>query len=532
MVAGAVGRKKAGGGDGRREVTMAVAGREVIFPEELPHWIGGKEVKGSSAMYSSKKFAATGEIVTQVPMAGSHDVDVAVKAATEGFRVWSSMTGEERGAILIKAASLIEDKHEELARLEVIDVGKPISEALSDTGGASILRLLSGQASTLCVRGTHTCNGSGGFSYTRREPLGVVAAVGAWNFPIQVSTLLVPLSPFLSIPSPPPFPFSLSPSIIHLLMAHLLYMPHLTQSPLTISSTSPLFLSALLRTQIALWKISPALACGNSVILKPSEHSPITAHRIAGLFRDAGLPPGVLSVVHGGRETGSLLASHKGIAKVSVTGSVETGRKVMEACAGTLKRISVEAGGKSPLIILPDADVDSAVTGAMAANWLNAGQVCCNGTRVYVHEDILPAFLERLVARTRAIRIGDPREAGTQMGPLVTAEHAAMVRARIAEAASSGGELVYDGSVVSLGEGSRLDAGCFVGPVIMLGRRDSSRLVREEIFGPVMAVLPYSSEQEVIERANDTHFGLAAGVFTKDLEGAHRVAAALQTGAI
>jgi hypothetical protein len=216
-----------GGGDGRRGVTMAVAGREVSFPEELPHWIGGKEVKGSSGMYSSKKFAATGEIVTQVPMAGSHDVDVAVEAATEGLRVWSSMTGEERGAILSKAASLIEDKHEELARLEVIDVGKPISEALSDTGGASILRLLSGQASTLCVRGTHTCNGSGGFSYTRREPLGVVAAVGAWNFPIQVSTLPHPLSLFLSILSS--HPFTSSHPLVH-------GPPSLRVPPLTIPS--------------------------------------------------------------------------------------------------------------------------------------------------------------------------------------------------------------------------------------------------------------------------------------------------------
>ena len=302
----------------------------------------------------------------------------------------------------------------------------------------------------------------GAFAYTRREPLGICVGIGAWNYPIQ----------------------------------------------------------------IACWKSAPALACGNAMIFKPAELTPLTAAVLAEIYTEAGVPPGVFNVVQGDARTGELLVRHPAVAKVSLTGEVGTGKRVMADAAGTLKHVTMELGGKSPLIIFADADLPNAVAAAMMGNFYTQGEVCTNGTRVFVHESVYEPFLEALATRTRRMTIGDPLDPATQVGALISEEHMHRVLAAI-ESGKRSARLVCGGKRCADGNLAR---GYFVEPTIFADCADEIEIVREEIFGPVMSVLKFSSEDEVIRRANATPFGLAAGVFTCDLTRAHRVVAALQAG--
>jgi betaine-aldehyde dehydrogenase len=302
----------------------------------------------------------------------------------------------------------------------------------------------------------------GAFAYTRREPLGICVGIGAWNYPIQ----------------------------------------------------------------IACWKSAPALACGNSMIFKPAELTPVTAAVLAEIYTEAGLPPGVFNVLQGDARTGQLLVRHPDVAKVSLTGEVGTGKRVMADAAQTLKHVTMELGGKSPLIVFADADLDNAVSAAMLANFYTQGEVCSNGTRVFVHESIHDEFLARLAARTVPLRIGDPMHPQTQVGALISADHMARVLQFI-ESGKRSARLVCGGQRA---RGAGLDQGNFVEPTIFADCTDDCEIVREEIFGPVMSVLRFGTESEVVRRANNTPFGLAAGVFTRDLARAHRVVALLQAG--
>lgn len=305
------------------------------------------------------------------------------------------------------------------------------------------------------------------WGYTRREPLGVCVGIGAWNYPIQ----------------------------------------------------------------IALWKSAPALACGNAMVFKPAELTPLTAARLGEIYTEAGVPDGVFNVVQGDGRVGAALASHPGVAKVSLTGEVGTGRKVMAAAATHLAAVTLELGGKSPLIVFADADLDSAVGAAMLGNFYTQGEVCSNGTRVFVHESVRPSFLERLVARTQAMRIGDPMDPATHVGALISAEHHAKVLGYIERGRAEGAQVLCGGGVPALDDPA-LAGGFFVEPTVFDGCRDDMAVVREEIFGPVMAVLSFTDDDEVLARANATDFGLAAGVFTRDLARAHRFAARLQAGIV
>ncbi|MBY0393642.1 MAG: betaine-aldehyde dehydrogenase, partial [Novosphingobium sp.] len=305
--------------------------------------------------------------------------------------------------------------------------------------------------------------GPSAFGYTRREPLGVCAGIGAWNYPIQ----------------------------------------------------------------IACWKSAPALACGNAVIFKPSELTPLTAIEVEKIYLEAGLPEGLFQVLHGFGATGAMLTEHPGIAKISLTGSVPTGKKIMAGAASTLKNVTLELGGKSPLIIFADADIENAVSGAHLANFYSAGEVCSNGTRVFVERSILPEFLASLKARTERIKLGDPIDPATQMGSLISEAHMQKVLGYIEKGKAEGAEVLTGGHRVTEGVPA---AGFYVAPTVFTACTDDMTVVREEIFGPVMTVLPFDSEEEVIARANDTEFGLAAGVFTRDLTRAHRVIAALDAG--
>ena len=303
----------------------------------------------------------------------------------------------------------------------------------------------------------------GPFAYTRREPLGVCVGIGAWNYPIQ----------------------------------------------------------------IAGWKSAPALAMGNAMVFKPSENTPLSALALAEIYTEAGLPDGLFNVVQGYGDVGAALVEHEAVAKVSVTGSVPTGRRVLSLAGSKMKHATMELGGKSPLIVFDDADLENAIGGAMLGNFYSTGQVCSNGTRVFVHEAIHDRFVERLVERTKKIRIGDPLDPETQMGPLVNKAQHDKVLSYIGVGRQEGATLACGGNVPSL---QGFSGGFFVEPTVFTDVTDTMRIAREEIFGPVMSVLKFSDEDEVVERANATEFGLAAGVFTRDLARAHRVIGELQAG--
>jgi betaine-aldehyde dehydrogenase len=406
---------------------------------------------------------ATGEVLAHLEIAGPSAIDAAVSKARAAQKKWSSMSGTERGRILRRASDILRARNNELAELETRDTGKPIQETrvVDVISGADCFEYYAGVAPTLS--GEHLDLGTQAFGYTRREPLGVVAGIGAWNYPLQ----------------------------------------------------------------IACWKTAPALACGNAMIFKPADLTPLTAIRLREVLDEAGLPDGVFQVVQGRAETGRLLSEHPDIDKVSLTGAVATGKAVMAAAAPSLKHVTLELGGKSPLIVFDDAHLDNAVSGALLGNFYSAGEVCSNGTRVFVHRKIKEAFLQRLVARTSAMRIGDPLDPKTQVGSLISHAHMEKVLAYIARGRAEGAKIVVGGNRVTT---SDLANGFFVAPTVFADCHDDMTIAREEIFGPVMCLLDFEDEEEVIARANDTEFGLAAGVFTNDLTRAHRVIARLEAG--
>jgi betaine-aldehyde dehydrogenase len=406
---------------------------------------------------------ATGEVLAHLEAAGPATIDAAVAKARAAQKKWAAMTGTERGRILRRAADILRARNNELAELETRDTGKPIQETsvVDIISGADCFEYFAGVAPT--ISGEHLDLGRQAFGYTRREALGVVAGIGAWNYPLQ----------------------------------------------------------------IACWKTAPALACGNAMIFKPADLTPLTAIRLREVLDEAGLPEGVFQVVQGQADTGRLLTQHPGIDKVSLTGAVTTGKAVMAAAAPSLKHVTLELGGKSPLIIFEDAHIENAVSGALIANFYSAGEVCSNGTRVFVHRKIKEAFLERLVARTGAMRIGDPLDPKTQVGSLISQAHMEKVLAYIARGRAEGARVVIGGHRVTTAD---LANGFFVAPTVFDQCHDDMSIVREEIFGPVLSLLEFTDEEEVINRANATDFGLAAGVFTNDLTRAHRVIARLEAG--
>jgi betaine-aldehyde dehydrogenase len=386
-------------------------------------------------------------------------LDRAIDSALAAQAAWAALSGMERGRVLRRAADIMRARNRDLSVLETYDTGKPLQETLvaDATSGADALEYFGSIAAGLT--GAHIPLPGGDWAYTVREPLGVCAGIGAWNYP----------------------------------------------------------------TQIACWKAAPALACGNAMVFKPSELTPLCALKLAEILVEAGAPPGLFNVVQGAGAVGSALTTDPRIAKVSLTGSVPTGRAVYAGAAEGIKHVTMELGGKSPLIVFDDARLEDAVGGAILGNFYSTGQICSNGTRVFVQRDLKEPFLERLRARLQDAVIGDPLDEATNVGPLVSEGQLESVLDYVDKGVAEGARLVCGGA--------RLDRpGAWMTPAVFADVTDGMTIAREEIFGPVMSVLDFDDEDEVVARANATPYGLSAGVFTRDIQRGHRVIGRLQAG--
>ena len=427
------------------------------------NYVHGKYIANGTGETFEVINPATGQVSYRVETATEAVQKAAIESAKSGFATWSKMTAMERSRILLKAVALLREYNDDLAAGEVLDTGKPWQEAsvVDVVTGADSIEFFAGLAPS--IEGNQQTVGDD-FYYTRREPLGICAGIGAWNYPLQ----------------------------------------------------------------IACWKAAPALACGNAMIFKPSEETPRGAMRLAEIFTEAGVPDGVFNVVQGDGRVGAWLTGNENIAKVSFTGEVGTGKKVMAAAASSLKEVTMELGGKSPLIIFNDADVENAVSAAMLGNFYTQGEICTNGTRVFVQKELYPQFIKRLVERTEQnIICGDPMNPETNFGALISKDHQQKVLDYIEIGKKEGATLLTGGKAV---KPESAPNGFFVAPTIFTDCNDQMTIVKEEIFGPVMSVLTFSEEEEVVTRANDTHLGLAAAVFTQDITRAHRVIHQINAG--
>lgn len=426
-------------------------------------YIDGKFYTSANPTFFNNYSPSTGQKICQVHGTSDSDVNYAVESAHKAFKSWSRLTGAYRGKILWKAAQILRERTESLAQLEVLDTGKPISEAraVDVSSAADALEYFAGLAPSL--HGQHVDLGLS-FAYTRREALGVCAGIGAWNYPLQ----------------------------------------------------------------IACWKLAPALACGNTMVFKPSELTPLTALKLAEILSEAGLPDGVFNVIQGSAQVGEALVTHPKIRKVSLTGSVPTGKKILKTVAHKIIPVTLELGGKSPLLIFADAKLDQAVNAAMLANFYTQGEICSNGTRVFVEDAIYDQFIENLLTNVKKLKVGNPFDQATHMGAVISREHKEKILTSIRQGETEGAKLLYGGKSVQVSEPCQ--DGYFLSPTIFTECTDTMSIVKEEIFGPVMSVLRFKSEEEVLQRANDTPYGLAAGIFTQDIQRAHRLVAQLEAG--
>lgn len=403
-----------------------------------------------------------GTRITAIDAADAADVDLAVQAAQRAFPAWSRMAAADRGRLLLKLADLIDANAEELAQLETLDTGHPIR----DTRGLDVPR------TAACFRyfggmadkllGSVVPVETGFLNYVRRAPIGVVGQIVPWNFPLMFTS----------------------------------------------------------------WKLGPALAAGNTVVLKPSELTPLSTLRIAELIAAAGFPDGVVNVVPGyGHTAGQRLAEHPAVGKIAFTGSTATGRRIVQASQGNLKRVQLELGGKGANIVFDDANLDAAINGAAWAIFHNQGQACIAGSRLMLHDNIADAFLERFTALANSIRLGDPRLPDTEMGPLTSAQHRDKVLSYTQIARDQGARVLAGGQA----PGGELSAGYYVAPTIVEAK-PHDRVSQEEVFGPFVTVLRFGNDEEALSIANATEYGLGSGLWTRDLARAHKMAGAIEAG--
>ncbi|PYY04298.1 MAG: betaine-aldehyde dehydrogenase [Acidobacteria bacterium] len=411
---------------------------------------------------------ATGEVLTEIVEACAQDVDHAVGAARKAFEdrggPWRKMSTSERGRLIWRLADLIENHIDELAELETLDNGKPIFESryVDMPMVIDVLRYYAGWATKIHGETVNTFETA--FTYTLREPVGVVGLIIPWNFPLLLAS----------------------------------------------------------------WKLGPALACGCTVVLKPAEQTPLTTLRLGELAIEAGVPAGVLNIVTGGPETGKAMVRHPGIDKIAFTGSTSVGKEIMRGAAETLKRVTLELGGKSPNIVFADSDIDSAVKGAINGIFYGKGEVCNAGSRLFVENKIQEEFVEKLIGRAKKMQPADPLDPKTRMGAIVSQEQMQTVLGYIEAGKQEGAKLVSGGNRVSVDGGK----GYFIEPTIFAGVSNEMRIAQEEIFGPVLATLSFDDPDQVIAQANQNPYGLAAAVWTRDVRKAHAVSRQLKAGTV
>ena len=442
-------------------MSMELALRSTISREGL--LIGGRWRSARSGRYFQTVNPSTEEVIAEVAEAGAADIDAAVAAARTALNgAWGQMRPAERGRILLRLAELIRANQDALIELESLDSGKPVS-AIRRQDLPAVLDTVTYYAGWADkINGQLIPARPDALTYTVREPVGVVGAIIPWNFPLM----------------------------------------------------------------IGMWKLAPALACGCTVVLKPAELTPLTALRIGELALEAGMPPGVLNVVPGfGKTAGAALVDHPDIDKITFTGSPAVGRQILRAAAGNLKRVTLELGGKSANIVFPDADLEAAVKAAASGIFFNSGQVCSAGSRILAHADIYDEVVERLVARAQAIRVGDPRDAATSMGPLVSAVQMKRVLDYIEIGKREGARLATGGTRLG-------DTGFFVIPAVFAEVEHAMRISQEEIFGPVASVIRFTDEEDAIRLANGTPYSLAAGVWSADIARVHRMVKRVKAGTV
>ncbi|EER40301.1 betaine-aldehyde dehydrogenase [Histoplasma capsulatum H143] len=408
-------------------------------------YFDGQVQQSSSGKHFQSIDPSNASVLADVEVSSNRDIDAAIDSARRAFPAWSQTPPAVRTRVLLRAAQILRARNDEIAKVETQDTGKPFSETstVDVVTGADVLEYFANLVGGGGLNGETTQLRDDAWVYTKKEALGVCAGIGAWNYPIQ----------------------------------------------------------------IALWKSGPCLAAGNTMVYKPSEYTPLHGLILAQIYTEAGLPPGVFNVVYGAGDVGAYLTAHPIIAKVSFTGQVSTGKKVAGSAAGAMKYVTMELGGKSPLIILPDADIENAVDGSMMANFFSTGQVCTNGTRVFVPRSLKSAFETSLLDKMKYVRAGDPMDPSTNFGPLVSAVHFEKVTSYIRHG------IEQDRAKLLYGD--------------CTGRHEDCP---EEIFGPVMSILTYDTVEEAVRRANETPMGLAAGVFTPNLNMAHKVIAQLEAG--
>lgn len=429
--------------------------------------INGKFVDAKSGKTFETVNPATEEVLCKVPEGSYEDVDMAVKAARHALETgpWGKLSAAKRASLLYKLADLVEKNADELAQIETLDNGKPIKESryVDVIQTMETFRYYAGWCTKLEGETTNVNNDF--FTYTLREPVGVVGQIIPWNFPMLM----------------------------------------------------------------AAWKLGPALACGNTLVLKPAEQTPLSALRLAQLAMEAGFPDGVINVVtgFGPNAAGEALASHMDVDKVAFTGEDKTGKEILKASLGNLKRVSLELGGKAPNIVFADADIDAAVKGAITGIFFNQGQVCCAGSRLFLEKPIHDEFMTKLSERVNKMRQGNGMDEKTHIGPQVSKEHLDKIMSYIEIAKGEGAKLVCGGA-----PSGDLTKGYFVKPTIFENVKNNMRIAQEEVFGPVLAVIPFNGMEDVVEQANAVRFGLSGAVWTQDVKKAHRLASKIKAGTI